>query len=70
MVLCALIASGMRDRAAVQQLAGALGPAVAGKAVVDATNPLSPYPGLEVLWDGTSGEVHCWQQQQQQQKLT
>jgi predicted dinucleotide-binding enzyme len=43
----------------VQQLTSWLGPDVAGKVVIDATNPLSPYPGLEVLWNGTSGGVHC-----------
>jgi hypothetical protein len=62
----ALPASGMRKASAVQQLASSLGPAVAGKVVIDATNPLTPYPGLEVLWDGTSGEFYngvptpCW----------
>lgn len=45
----------MRDAAAVACLAAALGPGVAGKVVVDATNPLTGFPGLEVLWDGTSG---------------
>ncbi|WIA20789.1 hypothetical protein OEZ85_005149 [Tetradesmus obliquus] len=50
-----LAVPGMRDRAAAEQLASSLGPGVAGKVVIDATNPLTPYPGLEVLWDGSSG---------------
>jgi hypothetical protein len=54
-----LYVSGMRDRAAAEQLAESLGPAVAGKVIIDATNPLTPYPNLEVLWDGTSGELNC-----------
>lgn len=35
----------------------ALGPGVASKVIIDATNPLTSYPGLEVRWggDGTSG---------------
>jgi predicted dinucleotide-binding enzyme len=32
-----------------------LGPGIANKVVVDATNPLSGFPELEVLWNGTSG---------------
>lgn len=30
-------------------------PCHAGKVVIDATNPLSEWPKLEVLWDGSSG---------------
>lgn len=34
-----------------------LGPDIAKKVIVDVTNPLTPFPDLEVLWNGnTSGE--------------
>jgi len=46
---------GWRDAAGVAALADSLGPDVAGKVLVDATNPLSAFPDLEVLWNGTSG---------------
>lgn len=52
---CCLLQPGWRDEQAAATLAASLGPAVAGKVVVDATNPLTGFPGLEVLWNGTSG---------------
>lgn len=50
-----LAVPGWRDAAGVAALADSLGPDVAGKVLVDATNPLSAFPDLEVLWNGTSG---------------
>ena len=47
---------GMREKSEYEELAGRLGDAVKGKVIIDATNPLTPYPGLEVLWNGNSGE--------------
>jgi hypothetical protein len=33
---------------------------VKSKVLIDATNPLTPYPGLEVFWNGnTSGGGAC-----------
>lgn len=55
-VFVARAATGWRDAAAVATLVDTLAPGgVAGKVVVDATNPLTPFPELEVLCNGTSG---------------
>lgn len=50
----ACVHAGWRDADGVAALAASLGPGVAGKVVVDATNPLTPFPDLEVLWNSTS----------------
>lgn len=62
-----LATPGMRSTTQAQHTAQLLGPGAAGKVVIDATNPLSPWPALDVLWDGTSGGRHgvlndasCW----------
>lgn len=54
-----LAVPGSHDDAGIFKLAESLGPAANGKVVIDATNPVTEYPGLEVRWDqGTSaGEV-------------
>ncbi|KAG2499275.1 hypothetical protein HYH03_002853 [Edaphochlamys debaryana] len=51
--------SGAQDDAGIKAIAASLGPEVAGKLVLDATNPLGAWPGLETRWkEGTSaGEV-------------
>lgn len=46
---------GWWDADGVAAVVESLGPGISGKVVVDATNPLSGFPGLEVLWNGTSG---------------
>ncbi|KAG2499287.1 hypothetical protein HYH03_002865 [Edaphochlamys debaryana] len=50
---------GAHDDAGVKAIAESLGPEVAGKVVIDATNPLGGWPGLDARWkEGTSaGEV-------------
>ncbi len=48
--------AGARTLEGVKEAAALLGPGIVGKVLVDATNPLSPWPELDVLWDGTSGE--------------
>eukprot|EP00602_Paraphysomonas_sp_CaronLab_P009657 CAMPEP_0185023132 /NCGR_PEP_ID=MMETSP1103-20130426/5826_1 /TAXON_ID=36769 /ORGANISM="Paraphysomonas bandaiensis, Strain Caron Lab Isolate" /LENGTH=472 /DNA_ID=CAMNT_0027555569 /DNA_START=99 /DNA_END=1517 /DNA_ORIENTATION=+ len=51
-----LAVSGMRSAELYHNFAVSLGAGVKGKIVLDATNPLSEYPKLEVIWDGnTSG---------------
>jgi len=45
---------GANDDAGIKAIAAGL-PSVAGKVVIDATNPLSAFPALEVRWTGTSG---------------
>eukprot|EP00878_Enallax_costatus_P013208 GHUV01013806.1.p1 GENE.GHUV01013806.1~~GHUV01013806.1.p1 ORF type:complete len:170 (+),score=44.95 GHUV01013806.1:1605-2114(+) len=50
-----LAVPGMRDATAVQGFLDSLGSDICGKIFVDATNPLTAFPGLEVLWNGTSG---------------
>lgn len=40
----------------IREVAASLGPEISGKVLIDATNPLSKYPALEVRWDGKSGE--------------
>ncbi|KAI8473334.1 MAG: hypothetical protein J3K34DRAFT_411055 [Monoraphidium minutum] len=53
-----LATPGFRTPAAAAALAHSLGPGVEGKVVIDATNPLSAWPQLEVLWSGASaGEM-------------
>jgi predicted dinucleotide-binding enzyme len=54
-----LAVSPSHDDADILKLAESLGPAANGKVVIDATNPVTEYPGLEVRWEqGTSaGEV-------------
>lgn len=39
----------------IREVAASLGPEISGKVLIDATNPLSKYPALEVRWDGKSG---------------
>jgi len=41
----------------VAKFAQTLGPKISGKIVIDATNPMTPFPELDVLWNGTSGEL-------------
>ena len=50
---------GSPEDAAIAAAAKSLGPGIKGKVLIDATNPLGPYPELEVRWvQGTScGEV-------------
>lgn len=50
---------GWRDAVRVAAVVDSLGPGIAKKVVVDATNPLSGFPDLEVLWNGTSGNTYC-----------
>ncbi|GFR41283.1 hypothetical protein Agub_g1798 [Astrephomene gubernaculifera] len=50
-----LAVPGSNDDAGIKQMAASMGPEILGKVVVDATNPLTPYPGLEVRWSGRSG---------------
>jgi predicted dinucleotide-binding enzyme len=46
----------MREKKDYEALAGRLGDAVKGKVIIDATNPLTAPPALEVMWDKRSGE--------------
>ncbi|GLC35776.1 hypothetical protein PLESTB_000493000 [Pleodorina starrii] len=50
-----LAVPGSNDDAGIQAIASSLGADVKGKVLIDATNPLTPYPGLEVRWTGKSG---------------
>eukprot|EP01098_Paradermamoeba_levis_P000814 TRINITY_DN10942_c0_g1_i1.p1 TRINITY_DN10942_c0_g1~~TRINITY_DN10942_c0_g1_i1.p1 ORF type:complete len:222 (-),score=51.31 TRINITY_DN10942_c0_g1_i1:121-786(-) len=43
-------------------VADSLGPGAKGKVIIDATNPLSPYPGLETRWDGSLSAGEEFQQ--------
>ena len=51
---------GMTTQEQYNACAASLGAGAAGKVVIDATNPLSAFPSLEVYWDGnTSGGEMC-----------
>ncbi|PNH05802.1 Metalloreductase STEAP3 [Tetrabaena socialis] len=51
-----LATPGSNDDAGIKSTAASLGPGIAGKVLIDATNPLTSWPGLEVRWTaGTSG---------------
>lgn len=50
---------GMRTQEAYDALASSLGSGIEGKVVLDATNPLSAFPALEVLYENTSGGEMC-----------
>lgn len=50
---------GWRDASRATTVVDSLGPGIANKVVVDATKPLSGFPDLEVLWNGTSGDAYC-----------
>ena len=51
-----LTVPGMRSQEQYTSLATLLGDGINRKVVLDATNPVSSYPALEVIWDGsTSG---------------
>ncbi|GIL99382.1 hypothetical protein Vretimale_4555, partial [Volvox reticuliferus] len=53
-----LAVPGAHDDAGIREIASNLGPDIKGKVLVDATNPVTPYPSLEVRWTGKSaGEV-------------
>eukprot|EP01098_Paradermamoeba_levis_P003354 TRINITY_DN1542_c0_g1_i2.p1 TRINITY_DN1542_c0_g1~~TRINITY_DN1542_c0_g1_i2.p1 ORF type:complete len:256 (+),score=60.51 TRINITY_DN1542_c0_g1_i2:111-770(+) len=43
-------------------VADSLGPGAKGKVIIDVTNPLSPYPGLETRWDGSPSAGEEFQQ--------
>lgn len=47
---------GMREPAEYTELAQQMGPGIKGKVLIDATNPLTPYPVMDILWNGTSGQ--------------
>ncbi|EFJ41953.1 hypothetical protein VOLCADRAFT_107469 [Volvox carteri f. nagariensis] len=50
--------AGAHSDAGIKAIASDLGADIKGKVLIDATNPLSPYPGLEVRWTGKSaGEL-------------
>lgn len=49
--------AGANDDAGIHAIAHSLGPAAKGKVLIDVTNPLTPWPGLEIRWQqGTSGK--------------
>lgn len=48
-------AVGGHEDATIQAVAASLGPDIKGKVVVDAMNPLTAWPALEVRWNGKSG---------------
>ncbi|EFJ39324.1 hypothetical protein VOLCADRAFT_108682, partial [Volvox carteri f. nagariensis] len=50
-----LAVPGAHSDAGIKAIASDLGADIKGKVLIDATNPLSPYPGLEVRWTGKSG---------------
>ncbi|GLI68955.1 hypothetical protein VaNZ11_013482 [Volvox africanus] len=53
-----LAVPGSYDDAGIKGIASDLGPNIKGKVLIDATNPVTPYPSLEVRWTGKSaGEV-------------
>lgn len=51
----AIWCSGAHSDDKLRDLASFLGEGIKGKVLIDATNPVSPYPGLEVRWSGKSG---------------
>lgn len=57
--LILLTVPGMRLEEEYAALASQLGSGAEGKAIIDATNPLSPFPDLAVYWDGnkSAGEL-------------
>ncbi|CAN0334632.1 unnamed protein product, partial [Phaeothamnion confervicola] len=54
-----LATPGANDDAGIQKLAQMFDEGAAGKVLIDATNPLTPYPGLAVRWgkDTSGAEV-------------
>jgi hypothetical protein len=44
------VRAGYNDDASVQALAASFGPGIKGKVILDATNPLTKWPELEVRW--------------------
>jgi len=50
-----LATPGVYEAEGIKALGASLGPGVKGKVLIDGTNPLGTFPGLEVHWDGTSG---------------
>eukprot|EP00605_Chrysophyceae_sp_TOSAG23-4_P000226 GSChrysophyteH1.ASY1.ANO1.263.1 assembled CDS len=55
-----LAVPGMRTQEQYNACAASLGAGAEGKVVIDATNPLTAFPELAVLWDGnTSGGEMC-----------
>lgn len=50
-----LATPGAHTDTQMKDLAASLGPNIKGKVLVDVTNPLSAYPGLEVRWTNSSG---------------
>lgn len=52
----AYLAPGSHSDDGIKQTASLLGPGIEGKVLIDATNPLSAFPSLEVRWEGKSGE--------------
>jgi hypothetical protein len=48
-------APGSHNDDGIKQTASLLGPGIKGKVLIDATNPLSAFPSLEVRWEGKSG---------------
>eukprot|EP00775_Hariotina_reticulata_P004733 gene4733-4983_t len=54
-VIVAVPGVAVRDADGVAKFAESLGPKISGKIVIDATNPMTPFPDVEVLWNGTSG---------------
>ncbi len=54
-----LTVPGVREPEQYSALASQLGAGAEGKVIIDATNPLAPYPALDIFWDGnkSAGEL-------------
>lgn len=54
-----LAVPGSHENSGIQRIAESLGPGAENKPIIDATNPLSSYPNLEIRWTGAeSGGEH------------